>query len=83
MSNTNYETMLDWPIERQQQEADREGLSLEDWQKREREWLDMMQESSDKFQWGVRPEGWTDEDAKRWQAKVDSSQPGEIYDPFK
>ena len=39
MNDSEFETMLDWPIEQQEQEAAREGLTLEAWQEKERAWL--------------------------------------------
>ena len=75
-------SILDLPIERQQKFAAREGLTLEAWQARIRAMHEGMDAHVAKMDKNGCPEGWTDEDAKRWQAKVDSSQPGEIYDPF-
>ena len=75
-------SILDLPVERQQKFAEREGLTLEAWQARIRAMHEGMDAHVAKMDENGRPEGWTDEDAKRWQAKVDSSHPDEIYAPF-
>lgn len=65
--------VLDYPIEKQKEQAEMLGMSHDEWVKTMTESRKMAREHSKAFQWGVRPDGWTDEDAKRFQAKIDST----------
>lgn len=81
MTKITVTTILDLPIEQQQQLAHKDGKSLEQWRNdmscilgneedELREFIEMQ---------GKRPEGWTDEDekqAKRRQIIIDSEVPG-------
>lgn len=75
-------SILDLPIERQEKFAAHEGLTLEAWQAKIRKMHEDADAHCAEMDKNGRPEGWTDEDVRRWQAKVDSSQPGRFYDPF-
>lgn len=82
MGRATGNSILDLPLEKQQAFAAREGLSLEAWQEKQREWFAMMEREYTKIKNRPKPEGWTEEDTERWQAKVDSSQPSRFYDPL-
>lgn len=69
-------SILGLPEERQRQIAIEDGYSsFEQWREDTLKRLQGAREHMEKFQWGVRPDGFTEEDAKRFQAKVNSSMP--------
>lgn len=67
-------TVFDLPMERQLELVELHGFdSYDDWVAHEKEEMKLFDDHVQDFQWGVRPDGWTDEDAKRFQAKIDST----------
>lgn len=67
-------TVFDLPMKRQLELVERHGFdNYDDWAKEQKERMKKTREHSKTFQWGVRPDGWTDEDAKRFQDKIDST----------
>lgn len=70
-------TVLDLPLERQLELTELLGYSTHaEWVEDMKESLKKCAEASARFQWGVRPEGWTEEDVERFQKKIDSTHGG-------
>ncbi|PIE45701.1 MAG: hypothetical protein CSA44_01760 [Gammaproteobacteria bacterium] len=66
--------LLDLPMEKQLASAKGMGFdNYDDWVEYIKKTEIEMDEHIAKFKWGVRPDGFTDEDVKRAQEKVDSS----------
>lgn len=77
-------SVLDLSEDQQRQLAVREGKTPDAWRRDAEASLETLHAFSAKLQAneGIRPDGWTDEDAARWQRKVDSSKPGKITPPL-
>jgi len=77
MEYKSEETVLDLPIERQEELAKLMKMSHKDWvvmTKRDIEATNTFCEMLDKTE-GKRPDGFTEEDAVRFQKKADSANP--------
>lgn len=70
-------SVLSLPIEQQEAIAKRRGLSHAAWVALMQKTLKQGEEFRNELDAnaGVRPKGWTEEDTKRFQAKVDSGNP--------
>jgi hypothetical protein len=69
--------VLDLSLEKQEAMAERRGMAHADWVVMIKETLkegEAFRQELDANK-GVRPEGWTDEDTKRFQKKIDSGNP--------
>lgn len=68
-------SVLDLPIEKQKRLAEMEGMSFDAWvkeTKKEIKEVEAFRKELDANK-GIRPDGFTEEDAKRFQAKIDSA----------
>lgn len=68
-------SVLDLPIEKQKELAELEGMPHDAWVKKTKKILlemDSFREELDANK-GIRPDGFTEEDVKRFQAKIDSA----------
>lgn len=74
------ESVLDLPIEKQKAIAKIMKMSHSEWVKVTKKNAREADEFLKKIKWGVRPKGYTEEDARRFQSRVDSAGISAIHD---